>query len=242
MRMLREWLFSSCNPAYSVVLCRNRSAPSPEKCRAVCVTAGATAQSVRDLNPDAPASGEPFLSSNRSTTRSPGGRHGRYTDVNRPTAQQQRNTAILRYALSAISSRAITLIRETSSEASLRPGRNISCNVPSTRKRITRLFSNVSMWISEAPSLIASASMALISLMIGASSSLSSRSSVSGSSSARVKVLGGTEIFHQLASFGRVPLPDRIQPLFKFGLVDLPQRKGRVQPRCSSCKTESDNG
>lgn len=88
---------------------------------------------------------------------------------------------------SAISSRAITLIRETSSEASLRPGRNISCNVPSTRKRITRLFSNVSMWISEAPSLIASASMALISLMIGASSSLSSRSSVSGSSSARVK-------------------------------------------------------
>ncbi|NYY75866.1 hypothetical protein DMI66_10310 [Escherichia coli] len=84
--------------------------------------------------------------------------------------------------------------------------------------------------------------MALISLMIGASSSLSSRSSVSGSSSARVKVLGGTEIFHQLASFGRVPLPDRIQPLFKFGLVDLPQRKGRVQPRCSSCKTESDNG
>ncbi|GCO44262.1 hypothetical protein ExPCM14_03498 [Escherichia coli] len=44
------------------------------------------------------------------------------------------------------------------------------------------------------------------------------------------KVLGGTEIFHQLASFGRVPLPDRIQPLFKFGLVDLPQRKGRVQP------------
>ncbi|CDL27281.1 hypothetical protein [Escherichia coli ISC7] len=67
--------------------------------------------------------------------------------------------------------------------------------------------------------------------MIGASSSLSSRSSVSGSSSARVKkVLGRTEIFHQLASLGRVPLPDRIQPLFKFGLVDLPQRKGRVQP------------
>ena len=43
------------------------------------------------------------------------------------------------------------------------------------------------------------------------------------------KILSRTEIFHQLAGLGRVPLPDRIQPLFKFGLVDLPQRKGRVQ-------------
>ena len=140
---------------------------------------------------------------------------------------------------SAISSRAITLIRDTSSEASLRPGRSISCNVPSTRKRITRLFSNVSMWISEAPSLIASASMALISL----SSSLSSRSSVSGSSSARVKKSSAEP---RSSISWRASEESRCQTAFSRCSNSAPSIcrsvKGAFSPRCSSCKTESDNG
>ena len=85
---------------------------------------------------------------------------------------------------SAISSLAITLIRETNKEASFRLGFNISRKIPSTRKRICKLFSKVSIWISEALSLMASLSMALISLIIGASSSFSSKSSLSVNSSA----------------------------------------------------------
>ncbi len=34
VRMLREWLFSSCNPRTAWCFCRNPSAPSPERCRA----------------------------------------------------------------------------------------------------------------------------------------------------------------------------------------------------------------
>ena len=51
-----------------------------------------------------------------------------------------------------------------------------SRSTPSTRKRTTRRFSNGSTWMSEAFSLTACVSTALISRMIGASSSLSSRS------------------------------------------------------------------
>jgi hypothetical protein len=76
---------------------------------------------------------------------------------------------------------AITLMRDTTSGASARCGASTSRSTPSMRKRTTRRFSNGSMWMSEAFSFTASVSSALISRMIGASSSLSSRSSGSGS-------------------------------------------------------------
>ncbi|MNH31414.1 hypothetical protein D3C79_917740 [compost metagenome] len=78
-------------------------------------------------------------------------------------------------------------MRDTSSEASLRWGRSISRSTPSMRKRMTRARSKVSIWMSDASSLIASLSMALMRRMMGASSSASSRSSLWGNSSARAK-------------------------------------------------------
>ena len=57
----------------------------------------------------------------------------------------------------------------------------VTCDWGATRKRTTNRFSYGSMCISEALTLIASVSRALISLIIGASSSLSSRSDGSGS-------------------------------------------------------------
>ena len=79
----------------------------------------------------------------------------------------------------------MTLMRETTSGATARLDCSTSRSTPSTRKRITRRFSNGSMWMSEAFSFTACVSTALISRMIGASSSLSSRSDGSGRSSAR---------------------------------------------------------
>lgn len=104
-----------------------------------------------------------FVQQSQHTTRSPQAEGMVETRINRPTAQQQRNTSILRYAL-AISSRAITLIRDTSSEASLRPGRSISCNVPSTRNGSPDSFKRLDVDIRSA-FFNRSASMALISLM-----------------------------------------------------------------------------
>ena len=79
----------------------------------------------------------------------------------------------------------MTLMRETTSGATARLVCSTSRSTPSTRKRITSRFSYGSMWMSEAFSLTAWVSSALISRMIGASSSLSSRSEDSGMSSAR---------------------------------------------------------
>ncbi|MCZ5724397.1 hypothetical protein O5282_17885 [Escherichia coli] len=116
------------------------------------------------------------------------------------TAQQQRNAPILRYALFGDIQPRHHLDTRDQQRGQFTPGRSISRNVPSTRKRITRLF-QTSRCGYPAPSFDCLCQHGVDrGLMIGASSSLSSRSSVSGSSSARVKVLGGTEIFHQLAS------------------------------------------
>ena len=165
MRMLREWLFSSCNPAYSVVLLPEPVGPVTRKMPCgLCNSWRNCAVSSRLKPRRSSVRRAWFLSSSRSTTRSPqaeGMVETRTSIARPPSSSAMRPSCGTRF--SAISSRAITLIRDTSSEASLRPGRSISCSVPSTRKRITRLFSNVSMWISEAPSLIASANMALIS-------------------------------------------------------------------------------
>ena len=79
----------------------------------------------------------------------------------------------------------MTLMRDTTSGATARLDCSTSRSTPSTRKRTTRRFSKGSMWMSEAFSRTAWVSTALISRMIGASSSLSSRSAGSGSSCAR---------------------------------------------------------
>ena len=245
VRMLREWLFSSCNPAYSVVLLPEPVGPVTRKMPCgLCNSWRNCAVSSRLKPRRSSVRRAWFLSSSRSTTRSPqaeGMVETRTSIARPPSSSAIRPSCGTRF--SAMSSRAITLIRDTSSEASLRPGRSISCNVPSTRKRITRLFSNVSMWISEAPSLIASASMALISLMIGASSSLSSRSSVSGSSSARVKKSSAEP---RSSISWRASEESRCQTAFSrcsnSASSICRSVKGAFSPRCSSCKTESDSG
>ena len=84
----------------------------------------------------------------------------------------------------------MTLMRDTTSGATARLVCSTSRSTPSTRKRTTSRFSNGSMWMSEAFSLTAWVSSALISRMIGASSSLSSRSDCSGMSCAEVRQIG----------------------------------------------------
>ncbi len=99
-------------------------------------------------------------------------RDGGDTHVNRPTAQQQRNTSICGTRFSAISSRAITLIRDTRARPVCAPGAafHVMCRQRETDHQT--LFKRLDVNIRSA-FFNASASMALISLMIGASSSLS---------------------------------------------------------------------
>ena len=86
---------------------------------------------------------------------------------------------------SAMSSLDMTLMRETTSGATARRLCSTSRSTPSTRKRTTRRFSKGSTWMSEAFSFTAWVSTALMRRMMGASSSLSSRSACSGRSCAR---------------------------------------------------------
>ncbi len=122
------------------------------------------------------------LSSRRSTTRSPcpEGMVETRTSTARPaTRSEMRPSCGSRF--SAISSLDMTLMRDTTSGATARRDCSTSRSTPSTRKRTTRRFSYGSIWMSEAFSLTAEVSTALISRMIGASSSLSIRSEGSGS-------------------------------------------------------------
>ena len=79
-----------------------------------------------------------------------------------------------------MSSLDMTLMRDTTSGATARLVCSTSRSTPSTRKRITSRFSYGSMWMSEAFSFTACVSSALIRRMMGASSSLSSKSEDSG--------------------------------------------------------------
>ena len=126
------------------------------------------------------------LSRIRSTTRSPcpEGMVETRTSTARPAIFRLMRPSCGR-RFSAISRRDITLTRETTRGATARRDCSTSRSTPSTRKRITKRFSNGSMWMSEAFSLTAWVSTALMSRMMGASSSLSSRSACSGRSCAR---------------------------------------------------------
>src|ERR1017187_2026418 len=127
------------------------------------------------------------LSSRRNTTRSPwpDGMVETRTSTARPAMRRLIRPSCGR-RFSAMSSFAMTLMRETTSGAT---PRCLDCStsrrMPSTRKRTTSRFSNGSTWMSEAFSRIAWVSTALMRRMIGASSSLSSRSACSGSTCAR---------------------------------------------------------
>ncbi len=123
------------------------------------------------------------FSSRRSTTRSPcpvGSVETRTSMARPPTRSVMRPSCGRRF--SAMSIAAMILMRDTSAACSARLGRTTSRSVPSTRKRTSDDCSKGSMWISEAPSRAACVSRALIMRMIGASSSVSSRSSISGTS------------------------------------------------------------
>ncbi len=72
--------------------------------------------------------------------------------------------------------------REISAACRARLGCTTSRSVPSTRKRTLESRSKGSMWMSLAPSLTACVSSELTRRMMGASSAVSSRSSIAGSS------------------------------------------------------------
>ena len=99
------------------------------------------------------------MSSRRRTTRSPlpEGRVETRTSTARPATRSEIRPSCGR-RFSAISRRAMTLIRDTSNGASTLCGSSTSRNTPSQRNRTTSRFSKGSMWISEAFSFTASVS------------------------------------------------------------------------------------
>ena len=123
----------------------------------------------------------------RSTTRSPirdGRVETRTSSVLPPSASGMRPSCGTRF--SAMSSRAITLIRDTSSGVIRGFSDRVSRSTPSMRIRTVSAVSNGSRWMSEAPARTASAMMPLISRITGASSAVSSRSAAAGMSSIRL--------------------------------------------------------
>src|SRR3989442_359869 len=84
------------------------------------------------------------------------------------------------WRFSAMSRRAMILMRDTITPCTTCGGSSTSRSIPSLRKRTTERRSKASMWMSEAPSRTACENSALINRTIGASSSLSSRSATFG--------------------------------------------------------------
>ena len=125
------------------------------------------------------------LSNSRSTTRSPCpvGSVETRTSTGRPAI-----LSVIRPScgkrFSAISSCAMTLMRDTMAACKERRGSRMSRKMPSTRKRTNARCSKIWKWISEAPSRKAWVSSALMRRIIGASSSDSKRSVISGSACA----------------------------------------------------------
>ncbi|CSA91012.1 Uncharacterised protein [Vibrio cholerae] len=145
--MLRSLLLSSCKPAYKVVDLPEPVGPvtrmipcgrliKRRKLSWLCAVIPKLCRSRRVA----------FLSSKRITTRSPcdeGMVETRTSTARPPIRSEIRPSCGTRF--SAMSSLAITLTRETSSDESLRLGASTSRSTPSTRKRIDSVFSKVSM-------------------------------------------------------------------------------------------------
>ncbi len=184
--MLRVASLSRCSAAYSVVVLPLPVGPVTSRMPCGRWINWSTRSSVVSSMPSSDRSSRPAcLSSRRSTTRSPwpAGIVDTRTSTGRPAIRRPIRPSC-GSRRSAMSSLAMTLIRDTTGCATAFCGASTSRSTPSTRKRTTSRDSNGSMWMSEAFSLTASVSSALISRMIGASSSDSSRSVGSGSASA----------------------------------------------------------
>src|SRR5713101_7218738 len=125
------------------------------------------------------------LSSRRSTTRSPCavGRIETRTSTERP-ARRSAMRPSCGWRFSAMSRRAMILMRDTITPCTTCGGSSTSRSIPSLRKRTTERWSKASMWMSDAPSRTACENSALINRTIGASSSLSRRSATLGRLSA----------------------------------------------------------
>ncbi len=107
----------------------------------------------------------------RSTTRSPsatGTVETRISISRSPTLTPAMPSCGRRF--SAISRRAMILMRETSAASRFFGGDGRSYNMPSIRKRMRRLSAKGSMWMSEARSRSASSRIRLIRCVTGASS------------------------------------------------------------------------
>jgi hypothetical protein len=169
---------------YSVVLLPEPVGPVTSTMPCGWCTSRSKVASVCGDMPSLPRSSRPAsFSSSRSTARSPCpvGSVETRTSTGRPPMR-----SVIRPSwgsrFSAMSSCAMILMRDTSAACSSRRGRTTSRSVPSTLNRTCEYDSKGSMWMSEAPSRAAWVSSALIIRMIGASSSVSSRSSIFGMS------------------------------------------------------------
>src|SRR5882672_4688995 len=125
------------------------------------------------------------LSSSRSTTRSPCavGRMETRTSTERPAIRSAMRPS-WGWRFSAMSRRAMILMRDTITPCTTCGGSSTSRSMPSLRKRTTERRSKASMWMSDAPSRTAWENSALMRRTMGASSSLSSRSATLGRFSA----------------------------------------------------------
>ncbi len=137
---------SSCNPAYSVVLLPEPVGPVPERCRAVCVTAGATARSVAGKPQTLQRQAGLVFVQQSQHPRSPQaeGMVETRTSIARPPATAQYVHPAARAFRQCPA--APHLDTRHQQRGQFAPRTQHFSNVPSTRKRITRLFSNVSMW------------------------------------------------------------------------------------------------
>ena len=182
--MLLPWVSRRCKPAYKVVVLPEPVGPVTKmmpcgwdsKCANCCSTSPC-------MPTDSRLSLLSLLSKRRSTARSPWalGRVLTRTSTARVPMRSEMRPSWGRRR-SAISSSAMILRREISAACSARLGCTTSRKLPSTRKRTTEWRSKASIWISLAPSRAACVSKALSMRMMGASSEVSSKSSMAGSS------------------------------------------------------------
>src|SRR6056297_172077 len=184
--MLRLRSLSSSKAAYSVVDLPDPVGPVTSR-----IPCGRWTRrlSRSRVAPSMPSSGRPSLpaclSRSLSTTRSPWleGKVDTRTSTGLPASRRLIRPSWGR-RFSAMSRRAMTLMRDATSDASAGDVDSTSRSTPSTRNLTERRSSNGSKWMSDAWSRSACESTPLIKRMIGASSSASSRSAGSGSCSA----------------------------------------------------------
>src|SRR6056297_632615 len=184
--MLRLRSLSSSKAAYSVVDLPDPVGPVTSR-----IPCGRWTRrlSRSRVAPSMPSSGRPSLpaclSRSLSTTRSPWleGKVDTRTSTGLPASRRLIRPSWGR-RFSAMSRRAMTLMRDATSDASAGDVDSTSRSTPSTRNLTERRSSNGSKWMSDAWSRSACKSTPLIKRMIGASSSASSRSAGSGSCSA----------------------------------------------------------